>query len=259
MADPGNSLRQAPAFDLAKGRLKMRDRLESANASDYVQLKIKGRSQLNLKLRGLSADADLALIQDRNRNGQVDAGETIATSTAEGNGSELIQIAGLRRGRYFLEVKVEPGQQTNYQLVANAKKARGIDFAYEVTKLTNAFRQANGLSALAMNTQLSRAALWHSQNMGLQDFFSHTGKDGSQPWDRMRAMGYDYSTAAENIAAGYETAQQVVDAWINSPGHRANMLKSDVIEIGVGLFNMPNDGGTVDYTYYWTQVFGSPR
>ena len=74
-----------------------------------------------------------------------------------------------------------------------------------------------------------------------------------------KAAGYSYSLAAENIAAGYSTPQAVVQGWMNSPGHRDNILNCALQEIGVGYRNLEIDTGSVNYHYYWTQVFASPR
>lgn len=132
----------------------------------------------------------------------------------------------------------------------------GLAFEQEVLKLTNEFRQKNGLKALVLDQSLEKAADLHSKNMATQDFFSHTGKDNSRPWDRAQKAGYESGFVGENIAAGYRSAKAVVDGWINSPGHRANMLNSNYNEIGLGYYFLENDTGKVNYKSYWTQVFG---
>ena len=97
------------------------------------------------------------------------------------------------------------------------------------------------------------AMIWHPY-----DFFSHTGADGSTVGDRVQNSGYQYSNAGENIAAGQTTAVDVVEGWINSPGHRANILNPNYTEIGVGYEYLQNDTGSINYNHYWTQVFGTP-
>ncbi len=89
--------------------------------------------------------------------------------------------------------------------------------------------------------------------MAAKNYFSHTGLDGRSPFDRMRDAGYSYSSAAENIAAGQPTPAAVVNGWMNSEGHRANILNCKLTQIGVGVAR----GGS--YGIYWTQVFGTPR
>jgi uncharacterized protein YkwD len=84
-------------------------------------------------------------------------------------------------------------------------------------------------------------------------FFAHENPDGAQVWDRAVTAGYRYRKVAENIAAGQRTAAEVVRGWMESPGHRANILDGELTQIGVGHA----EGGS--YGTYWTQVFGTPR
>jgi uncharacterized protein YkwD len=136
----------------------------------------------------------------------------------------------------------------------------GLDpLVAQVIELTNQQRLANGCQALRINDKLNLAAYGHSEDMALNDFFSHTGSDGSNPGNRIRAVGYAYRGWAENIAAAYSTAEAVMNAWMNSAGHRANILDCDLQEIGVGHYYLQNDTGQVNYNHYWTQVFGIPR
>lgn len=123
----------------------------------------------------------------------------------------------------------------------------------QAVALTNQYRTAAQCQPLKISAQLTSAASAHSQDMASHNFFSHTGSDGSLPWDRIRRTGYSYSSAGENIAAGYYTAESVVQGWYNSPGHRANMLNCNYTEIGIAYA----DGGA--YGRYWTQVFAKPR
>lgn len=120
----------------------------------------------------------------------------------------------------------------------------------EVVRLVNVARGAAGCAAVHVNARLATAARLHSADMARQDYFSHTSLDGRTPWDRIRAQGYAYGSA-ENIAAGYPTAAAVMAGWMNSPGHKANILNCSNIALGVGL----GRGGS--YGTYWTQDFGS--
>ena len=135
----------------------------------------------------------------------------------------------------------------------------GSQFANRVVELTNAERAKAGLESLTLNNQLIQAAQGHSDSMAVDDFFSHTGADGSSVGDRVRDTGYKFATAGENIAAGQRTAADVVEGWMNSPGHRANILNANYTEIGVGYELLENDTGSVNYNRYWTQVFGSQQ
>src|SRR4028119_834567 len=131
------------------------------------------------------------------------------------------------------------------------------NFIYRLLELTNLERSKLRFSPLTFNTQLLNAAATHSQNMALQDFFSHTGKDGSSLGSRISATGYQFSAAAENIAAGSSTPQQVVSSWMNSSGHRANILNPNLKEIGIGYYFLADDTGSVNFNHYWTQVFAT--
>lgn len=130
-------------------------------------------------------------------------------------------------------------------------------FAQQVLDLTNNFRSQNALPPLTLNSQLNAAAQEQSQNMALQDFFSHTGLDGSTPASRAQAQGYSFSFIGENIGAGYQTPEEVVQGWIDSPGHRENLLNPNYTEIGIGYFYLANDTGVENWNSYWTQVFGA--
>jgi uncharacterized protein YkwD len=128
-------------------------------------------------------------------------------------------------------------------------------FQQQVLDLANAARKSNGCSTpLKLNANLNKAAQGHSDDMVAHNFFSHTGSDGRDPFKRMTDAGYHWSGAAENIAAGGTTAAGAMDQWMNSPGHRANILNCGLVDLGVGYTVGHND----DYAGYWVQDFGSP-
>ncbi|MGD1974283.1 MAG: CAP domain-containing protein [Desulfobacterales bacterium] len=126
------------------------------------------------------------------------------------------------------------------------------DFESEVLDLVNAERADQGLHPLNADTNLATAARDHSEDMGLQDYFSHESLDGRTVADRITAAGYSYNTYGENIAAGQPTPERVVDAWMSSSGHRANILNPIYCDIGVGYAYLSNS----TYRHYWTQNFG---
>ena len=121
-------------------------------------------------------------------------------------------------------------------------------FEQQVITLTNEHRRQAGCADLANNDRLHAAALAHSVDMATRNYFSHTGLDGSRPSDRVERQGYSWSMVAENIAAGQRTPEIVVTAWMNSPGHRANIVNCELTEIGVGF-----------HDFHWTQNFARPR
>lgn len=119
-----------------------------------------------------------------------------------------------------------------------------------VAQLVNAERAKQGCAPLTVNAKLTQAAQAHSADMAAHANMSHTGSDGSSPGDRITAAGYAWSSYGENVAYGYSTPASVMAAWMNSPGHRANILNCSFKDIGVGLAQPGN---------YWTQDFGTPR
>ena len=131
-------------------------------------------------------------------------------------------------------------------------------FALDVVNLVNDERVAAGCSPLNISQQLTTAALGHSTDMALNDFFSHTGSNGSSPWERITDTGYSFLLAAENIAGGYSTPEAAVTAWMNSPGHRDNILNCALEDTGVGYYFLDNDTGNTNFRHYWTQVFATP-
>ena len=135
---------------------------------------------------------------------------------------------------------------------ASAAWRAPIDDEEEVVALVNQERQINQLPPLQVDSQLHAAALGHSEDMALNDYFSHTSLDNRDPGDRITQAGYAWNTYGENIAAGYSTPTAVVEGWMNSPGHRANILRSSFCDIGVGLAY----SAASRYRYYWTQNFG---
>lgn len=116
-----------------------------------------------------------------------------------------------------------------------AKPTAGISqFAQQVIDLTNAERRKNGLPALTGDTKLSGVAQKKADDMRIKGYFSHTSPTYGSPFDMMRDFGVSYSSAGENIAQGQQTPQAVVTAWMNSEGHRKNILSSNFTHIGVG-------------------------
>ena len=119
-------------------------------------------------------------------------------------------------------------------------------YEQEVIRLTNVERAKYGLKPLTEDWELSRVARYKSQDMHDRRYFDHNSPTYGTPFQMMRAFGLSYRSAGENIAMGYRTPQAVVTGWMNSSGHRANILNSSYTKIGVGYVA---DGN------YWTQQF----
>ena len=139
---------------------------------------------------------------------------------------------------------IYPGQKVTIPVLDNVKSIED-----QVIQLVNQERAKNGLPALKSDWQLSRVARYKSADMRDKNYFSHTSPTYGSPFTMMKKFNISYRTAAENIAAGQSTPQAVMNSWMNSSGHRANILKKDVTHIGVGYAK----GGS--YGHYWTQLF----
>ena len=125
-------------------------------------------------------------------------------------------------------------------------------FDFAVLNLINKERTDRGLQALTLSQKLDTAADRHSKDMAVQNYFSHTGKDGSNVGVRIERAGYTrWNAWGENIAAGQRSAESVVQGWMNSPGHRANILSANFTHMGLGY--VTNASGRP----YWTQVFAA--
>lgn len=127
-------------------------------------------------------------------------------------------------------------------------KGSTADAAYEkeVIRLVNEIRAQNGLPSLTYDWQLGRVARYKSQDMKSNRYFAHTSPVYGTPAQMIRSFGISYRSMGENIAKGQRTPKAVVDGWMNSPGHRANILSASFTHIGVGYVA---DG------HYWTQMF----
>ena len=137
---------------------------------------------------------------------------------------------------------IYPGQVLNIPTT----DASVLNFEKEVVRLVNEIRKKNGLKELTYDWQLSRVARIKSEDMRDNKYFSHTSPTYGTPFQMIKSFGITYRSAGENIARGQTTPQKVVDAWMNSSGHRANILNSSFTHIGVGY---ASNG------HYWTQMF----
>ena len=139
---------------------------------------------------------------------------------------------------------IYPGDRVTIPLKRQVKSTE-----QQVIDLTNQERAQQGLPALKENWQLSRVARYKSRDMAAKGYFSHNSPTYGSPFNMMRDFNVSYRRAAENIAAGQSTPEQVVNGWMNSPGHRKNILDPNLKQIGVGYAK----GGS--YGHYWTQMF----
>lgn len=141
---------------------------------------------------------------------------------------------------------ITPPQNNQGQNQGNVGNVSSIES--EVVRLVNVERSKQGLAPLKMSAELSNVARKKSQDMADKNYFSHTSPTYGSPFDMMKQFGIKYTSAGENIAKGQRSAQEVMNAWMNSSGHKANILSSNFGTIGVGY--VEKNGTT-----YWTQMF----
>lgn len=279
----GNTFDSARTIFLDSGEIIYRASVGNSDSDDFYSLNLNNpNSNLEVAMNGLSGDADLQLLNS--------SGEIIAHAANSGNISESLSINNLENGVYYVRVfqGIEPAD-TNYNLrlsltpmidaqsetiVLNestpipatstsvtpqsaSTPSNTNPFIEQIVNFTNEYRSQHGLQSLTLNPNLSNAAQTHSQDMAVNDFFSHTGSGNTKVGDRTSSAGYQSGYVAENIAAGYLTAEEVVRGWMNSPGHRENILNPKFQEIGVGYYYLENDIGQINYNTYWTQNFGA--
>jgi uncharacterized YkwD family protein/spore coat assembly protein SafA len=139
------------------------------------------------------------------------------------------------------------GQKINIPVTAPLKSIED-----EIVRLVNVERAKNGLAPLTSNWQAARVARIKSQDMIDNNYFSHISPSYGSPFKMMESFGLRFSAAAENIAYGQQSAQEAVNSWMNSPGHRANILSKSYTQIGVGVAKKANG------TLYFTQMFLKP-
>lgn len=132
--------------------------------------------------------------------------------------------------------------------------AQTARFTQESIRLVNQARLQAGLVRLDENEVLGRVAMKYSQRMANEGFYGHVDPQGKQVSDRIADTGYLARMSAENIARGQPDPALVVDGWLKSPGHRANIMNPDLREIGAGYAINPTDA----YLHYWTHVFATP-
>jgi uncharacterized YkwD family protein/spore coat assembly protein SafA len=141
-------------------------------------------------------------------------------------------------------VLIYPGQKINIPSLDDVKTLE-----QKVIDLVNQQRAYNGLQALKANWELCRVARYKSQDMIDKRYFSHQSPTYGSPIRMMESFGIGFSAAGENIAYGQRTPQEVMNGWMNSPGHRSNILNPTYNQIGVGVAKASNG------TFYWTQMF----
>ena len=123
---------------------------------------------------------------------------------------------------------------------------------------TNEERVAGGLSGLTLNAKLNSAAQAKANDMAARDYWSHNTPEGNAPWVFISNAGYNYETAGENLAYGFDSSTEAVIGWMNSPGHKANIMNNGYTEIGFGIADAASYQGTGEQTIV-VAMYGSPQ
>lgn len=144
--------------------------------------------------------------------------------------------------------------------IVNTSSGNVLGFATDITvnklfQLTNNIRQENSVSPLSYNQLLAKAAEEKAQDMFSKNYWSHYAPDGKTPWDFILSTGYQYEFAGENLAKNFLFSQDVINAWMNSPSHKENMLRKDYTEVGFAVANGILNG---EETTLVVQMFGKP-
>ena len=157
-----------------------------------------------------------------------------------------VEIPAERPVETPVETPVQTPAQNTERPAANTSDSGILSQEYAVVELVNQQRAAYGLQPLTISAELCQKARMKSQDMAQNRYFDHNSPTYGSPFDMMRSLGISYRTAGENIAMGYSTPQAVMQGWMNSEGHRANILNASFTTIGVGYVANGN---------YWTQWF----
>ena len=171
---------------------------------------------------------------------------------------ETAGTSGMAKRLEAIQIKLVPKNSDTSQFedgkkayIKGTPTANYSTQAQEVLAQCNAQRQANGIAALSLDPELTKAANIRAQEIAT--LFSHTRPDGRKCFTVLDQIGYSYWSAGENIAAGYGNSSAVMNGWMNSPGHRSNILNAGFKRLGVGYVYIPNS----DYGYYWVQIFSN--
>lgn len=143
------------------------------------------------------------------------------------------------------EPKPQPKPETNNTTAGNTQLSA---FQNQVAQLVNQERAKAGLQPLVVKMDLTKVAQIKAEDMATNKYFSHTSPTYGSPFDMMKKFGINYTRAGENIAMGYTTPESVMEGWMNSPGHKANILNPNFKEIGIGYAANGN---------YWVQMFAT--
>lgn len=204
------------------------------DAQDYFLLK-------RYVLGTYSMDSAQRLCADLNKDGTIDEQDFLLLKNVILGTASLPQT-GTNGGS---DTQTPSAGSNSGQTAQNGTEAQ------EILRLVNEQRAQKGLAALTLSEKLCELATLKAEDMVANGYFDHTSPTYGTPFDMMRQFGVSYSSAGENIAAGQRTPEEVMNAWMSSSGHRANILSADYTELGVGIAAGSNG-------IYWVQLFRKP-
>ena len=226
----------------------LRGRLKTAYEELGISLDIPKDGHFSLKV---SANRSWPLVSV-----ETSAGKTVRTAVeyntrwAKTGFFDADQLTG---DSLIAKVSMQSGHTGKFRLKLN-NLGNLDDIQDDVIRITNKYRRKEGLRRLKADSQLSKAAQGHADDMDdVGRYLGHESSDGRDLEARIDEAGYDWRSIRENVASGQQSARAVVKGWMKSPGHRANILSDDITEIGIG-FSIDNETGRT----YWVQKFGAP-
>lgn len=175
--------------------------------------------------------------------------ENSDSSTGNNNQDNIHSSTGNDNTQHNVDVVEKPSHNNNTSNDNQVSVDSFLSFKKEVVRLVNIERSKRGLSELSFNNELCNVSTLKSQDMINKNYFGHNSPTYGSPFNMMNQFNIIYRTAGENIAKGQRTPAEVVNSWMNSPGHRANILNANFTDIGIGVAKSSNG------TLYWTQMF----
>ncbi len=220
------------------------------------KLKVNGKSidlnSIKLKSEDCNTSNWKSIFQTYNKEAVATTPEvTTAPKVEEPEVAEAPEVKETKESEAATPVKNETTTNTTEKDTTSNTTVSSSNLNYEqkVVELVNIERQKNGLSSLTLDTSISNVARTKSKDMADNNYFAHQSPTYGSAGDMLKQFGIKWSAWGENIASGQRTPEAVVTAWMNSEGHRANILSSNFSKIGVGY--AVNSNGTP----YWTQMF----
>ncbi|NJM47557.1 MAG: hypothetical protein HC860_16475 [Alkalinema sp. RU_4_3] len=247
----GSTIASAHNLGTINGLRTFGDSVVTAAPDDYFKFTVTSNQSIATILKSSTADLSLDLLD---ASGKRLPSYYEDTTPLRQSGTEFESISRvLTPGTYYFRVS-GGGANSTYSFSILGQAPASGNQADRVIELTNFYRTQVGANALVKNTALSTSAYLHSQDMAVNNYFEHTGKDGSSPGLRAQRAGY-VGWVSENLALGARNAEEAMEGWLYSTdGHRQNLLDSTHRVIGTGFYDMTN-GDPYGWEIYWTSVF----